>query len=237
MLLDYGFCTICEKETTFVQHGDWLRDQYTCKYCNSIPRQRAIINALNTHFPNWPALLIHESSPVGASSEFIKKRCKNYTSSHYFTDIACGEYKLGMRCENLERMTFRSDSFDLFLTQDVFEHVLNPERAFNEISRVLKAGGAHVFTMPWYPMKRQTVIRACEEGGEVKHLLDPIYHLSPISQVGSLVTRDWGRDFTDIIFSSSGMSTTVYLVKDRKFGLDGEFLDVFISKKPEMVEA
>ena len=44
-------------------------------------------------------------------------------------------------------MTFQNESFDLFITQDVFEHVMEPNKAFKEIERVLKPGGAHVFTV------------------------------------------------------------------------------------------
>ena len=44
-------------------------------------------------------------------------------------------------------MTFENESFDLFITQDVFEHVMTPNKAFKEIERVLKPGGAHVFTV------------------------------------------------------------------------------------------
>lgn len=48
---------------------------------------------------------------------------------------------------------------------------------------------------------------------------------------GSLVTFDWGQDFIDIIYKSSGMSTIVYLQKDKRKGLDGDFLEIFISRK------
>jgi hypothetical protein len=57
------------------------------------------------------------------------------------------------------------------------------------------------------------------------------YHENPVSAEGSLVTVDYGRDIQDVIFAASGMSTIIHLEKDRHFGLDGEFLEVFISRK------
>jgi SAM-dependent methyltransferase len=39
-------------------------------------------------------------------------------------------------------------AFDLYLTQDVFEHLFDPAAAFREIARTLRTGGAHVFTTP-----------------------------------------------------------------------------------------
>jgi 2-polyprenyl-3-methyl-5-hydroxy-6-metoxy-1,4-benzoquinol methylase len=45
-------------------------------------------------------------------------------------------------------LTFGDETFDLTITQDVMEHVFNPEKAFQEIMRTTKSGGAHVFTTP-----------------------------------------------------------------------------------------
>lgn len=226
-----GYCPICESDTFFVKTGDWLRDSYLCWKCSSIPRQRALIVALNLFYADWKNLTIHESSPSGASSIFIEKNCPQYVSSHFFQDRLGGEFKNGIRCENLEKMTFEDSSFDLIITQDVFEHIMNPAAALREISRVLKPGGAHVFTMPWYPKLKQTVQRAKMVNGEIEFLEEPVYHGNPIDTEGSLVTFDWGLDFTDYIYKNSGMFTTIYLVKDQSMGLEADFLEVFISRK------
>jgi SAM-dependent methyltransferase len=131
-------------------------------------------------------------------------------------------------------MTFEDNSFDLTITQDVFEHVMNPLAAFKEIERTLKPGGAHVFTMPWYTQLNKTVQRARQlDNGEIEFLEEAIYHGNPIDSKGSLVTFDWGVDFVDLIYINSGMSTTIYREKDRSKGIDGEFLEVFISRKSQ----
>jgi len=230
---NFGFCPICEKKTLFIKHDPWLRDHYQCMHCKSIPRQRAIVNALNIFCPAWPVMTIHESSPGGVSSDYIRKKCKNYSSSYFFPDTLPGSYYNGARCENLEKMTFENDIFDIFITQDVFEHVNHPDVAFREIARVLKPGGFHIFTVPLYRNLKVTRPRIVEKDGEIQHLLEPVYHGNPISSEGSLVTFDYGMDFPELIFGSSGMITTLYLQKDPKMGLDAEFLEVFISKKTE----
>ena len=138
----------------------------------------------------------------------------------------------GFRCENLDKLTFDDHSFDLFITSDVFEHVMNPEKAFAEIARVLKPGGLHIFTMPWYPELQMSRRRAMvNDAGEIKHIEEAIYHGNPISDKGSLVTMDWGLDFCDKVYDFSRMRTTIYLERDRSAGLDGKFLEVFISRK------
>lgn len=71
-----GYCVICEKKATFIEHNDWLRDHYLCSTCNSIPRQRALIHALHTFFPKWDSYNIHESSPGGITTQLLLKNCK-----------------------------------------------------------------------------------------------------------------------------------------------------------------
>ena len=63
--LNRGYCTICDCGVWFNETGPWLRDQYLCSRCGSIPRNRALVKVLNDHFPGWRELQIHESSPGG----------------------------------------------------------------------------------------------------------------------------------------------------------------------------
>ena len=226
-----GFCPICNQKTLFIEYGSWLRSQYKCIKCNSIPRHRALINTIKLFVPNYKEILIHESSPGSSSSDYLKKECQGYSCSHYFPDVIPGQVYQGFRCENLENLTFSDASFDLFITQDVFEHVLHPDQAFREIARVLKPGGMHIFTMPWYPELKHSRQRAAIEDGQIKYLKKAVYHGNPISKQGSLVTYDWGADFVDYVYKHSGMSTTIYLHIDRSLGLDAKYLEVFISKK------
>jgi ubiquinone/menaquinone biosynthesis C-methylase UbiE len=173
---------------------------------------------------------MHESSPGGVLSNYLKQQAPGYTSSHYFEDVPRGEYKDGFRSEDLSSLTFDDNTFDLFITSDVFEHIIEPEKAFAEIARVLKPGGAHVFTMPWYPSLEKSVQRAKLVNNQVVNILEPVYHGNPIDNEGSLVTFDWGRDFTQFIFDTSKLYTTIYLEKNIKLGLEAEFLEVFMSK-------
>lgn len=231
-----GYCPICERSTLFVETRSWLRDHYLCWRCRSIPRQRALASALERFRPAWRDESLHESSPAGPISDFLGRNAGSYSSSHYFEDVPRGETRDGHRSEDLSRMTFEEESFDVFVTLDVFEHVMEPAPAFREIARVLKPGGMHVFTMPWYPELASTVQRAAVEDGRVVHLQEPVYHGNPIDDGGSLVTFDWGLDFPAFIAESSGMATVAYRQRDRSLGLDGEFLEVFVSRKAARAE-
>lgn len=225
-----GYCVICENQAIFVETDEYLRTYYRCSKCNSVPRHRAIVHSLNVFYPAWREAVIYEPSPGGVSSNYIEKNCINYTASQFWEGVKPGYAKNGVRCENLEQLTFPDNCFDIIITQDVFEHVMNPKEAFKEIARVLKPGGAHFFTLPWYPQQK-TVQRARYENGNLEFLFEPVYHINPVDVQGSLVTYDWGEDLIDCIYRSSGLTTITYLEINRNLGLDAEFLHVFISKK------
>jgi SAM-dependent methyltransferase len=174
---------------------------------------------------------IHESSPSGAASAKLKKECSDYTPTYFYPDIEPGHFHNGFRSENLEYMTFADDSFDLVITQDVLEHVLNPDKAFKEIVRTLKPGGAHVFTIPLHSGNK-TVVRAVEQNGQVKYLENKVFHGNPIDEKGALVATDWGDDLPDYIEETTGLSTETYSFNDPHFGLKAWALDVFITRKP-----
>jgi len=227
-----GDCPICEGRTIFVKFHPWLRDNYRCVRCWSIPRQRAIIKTLTDLIPDWTGMKVHESSPEGVASRFIENKAPTYIASHFMPEAAPGQIKNGFRCENLESMTFANDEFDLIVTQDVMEHVMGAEKAFAEIARTLKPGGRHVFTVPVYP-RDATVVRARKSlDGSIEHILEPDYHKNPIDEEGSLVVREWGRDIVSFIETHSGLKTAVITFNTMDFGLSAEFLDVLVSQKP-----
>lgn len=233
-----GWCSICEARTLFVEENDWLRDNYRCIRCDSIPRWRAIAYVLEHAFPNWRHLRIHESSPGGASSAKLERECPLYTASHFLPHVPRGGVHEGWRCEDLEWLTFPAESVDLVVTQDVFEHVLDPARAFREVARVLSRGGAHVFTVPLY-RGRQTFVRAQRSNaGTVEYLAEKDFHANPVDPDGSLVVTEWGDDLPDFVRRHSGLDTTVHAIRSRWLGLDGEFLEVFVSRNfPDRVIA
>lgn len=225
-----GYCPICDKSTFFTIDGPYLRDNYHCWHCGSIPRWRALLHVLQEQFPNWRELSIHESSPGGPASDKLSRECRGYLPSHYYPKVPLGSVVDGFRCEDLCAQTFHDHRFDLVITSDVFEHIPSPRKAFVEIARTLKPGGAHLFTVPWYP-RRSTLTRARLENGNFVHLEKPEYHGNPIDAKGSLVVTDWGYELPFWIQEWSGLATTVFHLRDRSLGIDGTMTEVFVSRK------
>ena len=233
--IEHGYCDICEKEVDFRIDGEYLRNHFFCTQCNSVPRQRAFIHVLKLCCPNWRTAFMHESSPGGSAFDFLYHQAKNYTFSYYYPGLPSGEIgPHGVVCQNLETMSFEDNTFDVFITQDVLEHVFDISAVFNEVKRVLKPGGFHLFTVPCYDNQPESFCRASRlEDGSIQYHADPVYHGNPIDQNGSLVTWDYGRDFQALVYRLCGLHTTVYRVMSRYCGLDGELMDVFLVRKPE----
>jgi SAM-dependent methyltransferase len=189
---------------------------------------------LARHHPNWRDLTIHETSPEPrGASERMARECPGYIPSQFFPGKVPGSMVGAVRCENLEALTFADESIDLHVSQDVLEHVFQPLRAFREIARTLRPGGAHVFTVPMMNGARPSKVRATmSEEGEVHHLEPPVFHGNPISAEGALVTMDWGLDIGRHIFEACGLYTQVFQIDDLDQGIRGEFIEVFVTGKP-----
>lgn len=229
-----GYCLTCDSETTFSSDNEWLRDYYICKKCGSIPRERALMFCIERYYPHWKNLSIHESSPTsrGASIK-LKKYCKNYLPTHYFSDFPLGKIRRsGIRNENVESLTFPDKYFDLVITQDVMEHVFDLAKAFAEIARVLKPGAAHIFSVPLINKEKPSEVWAQRgETGEIAYLREPEYHGNPISDKGSLVTMHWGYDIYDFIYRYSGLVTTMNYLDDLSLGIRAEYIEILVSRK------
>jgi SAM-dependent methyltransferase len=228
----YGHCSVCSSEVRFSAFDPWLRDNFLCTDCGSIPRERALMLVIETFAPNWRRLAVHESSPSprGASAR-LARECISYSTSHYFPDRPLGSVTDGLRCENLEALTFPDDSFDLFVTQDVMEHVFDPMKVFSEIGRVLRPGGMHIFTVPLVNGTNPSSRRARLLDGEIMHISPESYHGSPVGDGRALVTVDWGYDICSYIFQASGLFTHLIKIDDLSRGIRAELIEVLVTTK------
>ncbi len=122
----------------------------------------------------------------------LERESRDYTASQYIPSMPFGEvHPDGFVNQDLENQTFADESFDLVITQDVFEHIFHPDRAIREIARTLRPGGAHIMTVPIVNKASPATRRASLVDGEVTHYAEPQYHGNPVGD-GALVTVDWG---------------------------------------------
>ena len=210
-----GYCPSCDSNVIFRSKESWLRDHYRCSNCKSWPRERALAVAIEKYYPDWKQLLIHESSPCDRGTSIkLKNHCPGYSFSEYAE-------------ENIESLTFPDNSFDLFITQDVMEHVFDPADAFKEIARVLKNGGAHIFTVPLVNKEKPSTVWATRNADGTPNFLQASEYHGPFP-----VTMHWGYDICEFIHRISGLHTTIFLMEIPKLGIEAEYLEVLITHKP-----
>jgi len=230
-----GWCPICEARVTFSARNSWFRDHYLCDQCGSIPRERALMRVIQTRYPNWRDLTIHEGSPGnrGASVK-LAQQCRSYTASQYDPHLGFGNThpNAGYRSENLEDQTFPDKAFDLVVTQDVFEHIFDAPMAFMEIARTLRPGGAHIFTTPLVNKDKPSERWASISDAGIVYHHPPEYHGNPMSVEGSLVTWHWGEDIVTHIKNASGLDTQVVALDDLKMGIRAEYIEVLVTTRP-----
>ncbi len=147
--------------------------------------------------------------------------------SDFQTGVKDGSYVNGVRSEDLASLTYADASFDLVLTSETLEHVPDLAAALEEILRVLKPGGRHLFTVPLLPGVPATFARSVRElDGTVRHLVTPICH--PRGDEGYPVFTEFGADLPEIL-RKAGFEV------DIAFGppTDDDLAQVFICRKPE----
>lgn len=119
------------------------------------------------------------------------------TVSELFDGVATGEFRAGVQCQDVQCLTYGDGSFDLVTSTEVFEHVPDDRRAFAEIYRVLRPGGALVFTVPLMEAGA-TLERARLQHGAVVHLTEPEYHGDRLRGRGRVLAfRTYGPDILE----------------------------------------
>lgn len=212
--LHHGACSCCGHWGEYSIEPRPLRETFQCVACRASLRYRNQADALLTGYGKAGGSLaelvdsadFHSRAVYepGVSGPFRRlfARSPNYVTSYYWPDVEPGETRDGVRCEDLEALTFADASFDLVISSDILEHVRHPRLAFGEIYRILRPGGSHVFTVPMtWPFPGTTVQRVDVSGAEDRHLLPAVYHRAPLDPSGSLVYTDFGMDLPGALVS------------------------------------
>jgi SAM-dependent methyltransferase len=150
-------------------------------------------------------------------------------TSEYFSDVPPGTLHDGVRCEDVQQLTYANAGFDLVTHTEVLEHVPDDARAMAELLRVLRPGGAMIFTVPIYDGEH-TVERARQHDGAIEYLLEPVYHLDLLRPEGILAFRDYGRDIVERLHATGFVDARILSASRRLGWLGG--LPVIAARKP-----
>jgi SAM-dependent methyltransferase len=172
-----------------------------CLRCRASAIHLAMRQALQDHLAAIGSCDVCELSAHGPFARFLSGAARSASLSEYFPGVGPGSLHRGVRCEDLQRLTYVDASFDLVTHTEVLEHVADDACALRELYRVLRPGGTMLFTVPLHGGP-STIERARSRDGAIEHLRDPVYHLDPLRPEGILAFRDYGRDIVDRIVAA-----------------------------------
>lgn len=168
-----------------------------CLRCRGSAVSLSLVKALNSRIPDLGGKQVYELSARGPLHRYLARRAGTLSCSEFFEGAVPGSVVGGVRCEDVQQLTFADALFDLCTCTEVFEHVPEDRRGFAEILRVLKPGGLFVFSVPLHD-RDATRERARLRDGKVEHLMAPEYHGDHLSGAARVLSfRDYGRDIVD----------------------------------------
>jgi SAM-dependent methyltransferase len=183
-----------------------------CLRCLSTPLHRAV-GIVIQRARLTRAASVYELSSRGALFRYLRRTFPRLTVSELFDDVAPGAYKGDVQCQDVQRLTYARESFDLVTSTEVFEHVPDDAAAFREVRRVMRDDAWLVFTVPIDPTA-PTVERAALRDGAVVHLVAPEYHGDRLRGRGKVLAyRTYGLDITDRLHAA-GFDASIVVVDD-----------------------
>lgn len=190
-------CPVCGRlAVARVPHADF-RESCACSSCGATNRQRQVayvaclalreqtgqpVRSLRAARPLLDdKLLVYNAEASGAVHRALEG-APGYRCSEFFgPEHRSGEMVNGVMHQDLTRLSFEDASVLLVLSSDVLEHVPDPYKAHADIYRVLRPGGRHVFTVPFYQTRFEDETRAVVDAdGRVRHLHEALYHGDPV---------------------------------------------------------
>jgi SAM-dependent methyltransferase len=209
-------CPVCGP-SAFVKYGD-NETKVRCLICRATPISLSLVRVLLDRVDNIADMDIYEASSRGVVVRFLRKRAKSLATSEYIPGIEPGTLINGVVCQDLHRLTYQSESFDLCTSTEVFEHVADDQTAFREIYRVLRHRGIFAFTVPLHDTDK-TVERAKMVDGELIHLLPAAFHGDKLTGQNSvLVFRDYGQDIVKRLIAAGFSAANIVECEMHWFG-------------------
>jgi SAM-dependent methyltransferase len=181
-----------------------LRNEETgvrCLRCGASPVHHSLARVLRQRIGSLADQDVCELSARGPLVAHLRRHARSVALSEYFADLPPGTIRAGVRCEDVQRLSYADSSFDLITHTEVLEHVPDDARAFAELCRVLRPRGWMMFTVPLYGSA--TLARARMRDGAIEHLAPPVYHGDPARGGGPVLAfRDYGYDIASRLLAA-----------------------------------
>lgn len=236
------YCVVCGMRAPVEPFGDNIREGGRCSSCKSWNRRRAhaliLLQALSeiagTSFTSIADeripgdIAIYGAETVSATHNLMQ-RLKGYKHGEFLgPGWQSGDVLDGVQHQDLTATSFADNTFDVVLTCDVFEHIVEPYLAHQEIYRILKPGGRHIFTLPSNPNELLDIQTALVTSAGIEYLAQPEYHGEPLDQ--NLVYNVVGFEML-VELRAMGYEATAFHIDDPALGILGPGTQVYQVRK------
>ena len=238
-------CCVCGRLTLIYVKEENLRESCFCIKCKSKNRQRqlayvccqTVASAVGRRlsslrdFARLDNFFVYNTESHGALHNYLAKM-ENYICSEYFGNShKSGDIVNGIMHQDLTNLSLSDESVDLVISSDVLEHIPNPYKAHEQLYRILRKGGRHVFTVPFNQTESFDEDRATiDNNGNTSFLKEPIYHVDPLRAEGALVYKIFSREML-FKLQKIGFRTNLYHLYKPFYGIFGSNAIVFEALK------
>ncbi|MFQ5974366.1 MAG: class I SAM-dependent methyltransferase [Alphaproteobacteria bacterium] len=196
-------CPVCDFDGHFLSFGNPPRRDALCPRCFSLERHRLLYIYLTKDDKNklYGKTVLHF-----APEPFIKrinKNCAGYITADLWSEDV--DFR-----EDITKMHFNNEEFDLIICNHVLEHVQDDEKAMRECWRILKKNGLALFMIPIIDAWERTYENARVVSDEDREL-----HFGQCDHV-----RFYGADFVDKL-TSAGFIVSRYVALPQMCVLHG----------------
>ena len=101
--------------------------QVRCLRCRGTPVHLSLLAAIRAHVPDPASCRAYELSTVGPVPRWLRRHCQSLATSEYLDGVAPGSTQRGIRCEDVQRLSFDDARFERARrVGDRDEHLLPP---------------------------------------------------------------------------------------------------------------
>jgi SAM-dependent methyltransferase len=168
-----------------------------CLRCAANVTNISLIPVISAHFHDgFLDKVAYELSTYGSTLKWLRRHFSQVITSEFIPGHKNGELVDGILNQDVQALTFPDSSIDVVSSNQVFEHVPDDIKGYQECHRVLRPGGALIFSVPLYDMS-STQQAATIVNGTIAFRGAPEFHDSRIGGAQSAPVF-WRHSTSDI---------------------------------------
>ncbi len=225
-------------EYILIKHNNYRE---TIKADKLISRHRALLSEIKYIAEHGRNLLLSRQSKIYAPEAltdfalFLRGQFPHFLGSEFAETEQEKHAIYPIQAENLMSLSLKEASFNLVISNDVFEHVPDLDLCLREIARVLDDSGVLVSTFPFVFNRETGTIKAKLKDGQISHLTEAEYHGNPMKpDEGSLVFEIPGWDLVNRAINTGFEDAYLVIISSPQNGIVGKDISgifVFVAIK------